>query len=276
MKPTTPTNPFRFISYGVKVEIDSNEQEIIDEAEAVSRRSLVGNLRKVQRGPFDHQFKLEHLRGGTYKLVQNGVRISSGRSRRKFLKFFDTILRVSIAEYAKDLVFLHAGVVGWKGRAILLPADSFKGKTTLVSELVRNGAEYYSDDFAVLDAAGLVHPYARPLSMRTDDGKYKAYELSTEDLGGKTGKTPIPVGMILFTEYTKRRSKWRPRSLTPGQTLMELIQYALPMRRQPEFSVSVMNRVVSNAVCFAGARGPAEDFAKTLLRFSSDRIKFGR
>lgn len=259
--------PFRFVSYGVRIEIDSNEQEIIDQAEAVSRKSLLGNIRTLRGGKMDHLFELTHTKGGTYRLIQNGERISHGRSRFKFFKFFDTILRVSVAEYAKDRVFLHAGVVGWKGRAILMPADSFKGKTTLVSELVRNGAEYYSDDFAVIDAKGLVHPFARPLSMRTDDGKYRAYELSVAELGGTAGHKPIPVGMVLFTEFVPGKVGWRPRLLTPGQALMELIQYTLPMRRKPAFSVKVLNSLVKDAVLVASHRGQADRFAKTLLRF---------
>jgi hypothetical protein len=43
---------------------------------------------------------------------------------------------------------------------MVLPGKSFAGKTTLVAALVRAGAEYWSDEYAVLDANGDVHPYA--------------------------------------------------------------------------------------------------------------------
>src|SRR5687767_2598740 len=62
---------------------------------------------------------------------------------------FDTLeadLRQAVAANARRSVFVHAGVVGWKGRAILVPGRSGSGKTTLVSELVRAGAIYYSDE----------------------------------------------------------------------------------------------------------------------------------
>ena len=55
----------------------------------------------------------------------------------------------------------HAGVVGWRGRAIVIPGRSHAGKSTLVAELVRRGAVYYCDEFAVLHETGRVHPYRR-------------------------------------------------------------------------------------------------------------------
>jgi len=37
---------------------------------------------------------------------------------------------------AQDCLFVHAGVVGWQERAIVIPGRSFSGKTTLVKALV--------------------------------------------------------------------------------------------------------------------------------------------
>jgi hypothetical protein len=44
------------------------------------------------------------------------------------------------AYLAKDCLFVHAGVAGWAGQAIVLPGRSFSGKTTLVKALVEAGA----------------------------------------------------------------------------------------------------------------------------------------
>jgi hypothetical protein len=74
------------------------------------------------------------------------------------LHVLDAQLRARIAYAAPDRIFVHAGVVAVGDRAILLPGMSFAGKSTLVAALVSTGATYLSDEFAVLDAAGLVHP----------------------------------------------------------------------------------------------------------------------
>src|SRR5262245_29166046 len=64
-----------------------------------------------------------------------------------------------VAQRSRAMLFVHAGVVGWRGLAIVIPGRSHSGKSTLVAELVRRGAVYYSDEFAVLDETGRVHPY---------------------------------------------------------------------------------------------------------------------
>ena len=67
----------------------------------------------------------------------------------------------------------------------MLPAPSFGGKTTLVAALVRAGAIYYSDEFAVLDEQGFVHPYAKPLSIRGADNWQVNHSVAS--LGGVVG-----------------------------------------------------------------------------------------
>jgi len=79
-------------------------------------------------------------------------------------------IRSHVALNAPAHIFVHAGVVAVDGRALVLPGPSFSGKTTLVAALVRAGATYLSDEFAVLDADGRVHPYPKPLSIRRHGG----------------------------------------------------------------------------------------------------------
>src|SRR5438045_8281052 len=101
-------------------------------------------------------------------------------------------LRLCVAELAKHRVFVHAGVVGWKGKAIVIPGRSYSGKSTLVSELVKAGATYYSDDYAVFDARGRVYPFPKPLEMR-DEGAFRQTKIGVEDFGGRNATKPIPV-----------------------------------------------------------------------------------
>jgi hypothetical protein len=103
---------------------------------------------------------------------------------RLALGILDAQLRMHIALHAPNHVFVHAGVVGLGERAIVLPGRSFAGKTTLVAALVQAGAEYWSDEYAVLDADGLVYPYAKPLSMRIND-THETEERPIESLGAE-------------------------------------------------------------------------------------------
>ena len=54
----SPVIPFDFESYGVFVRIDSNLQEMVDEAEKVLKVSLLNNVRRVRRKQCVVVFKL--------------------------------------------------------------------------------------------------------------------------------------------------------------------------------------------------------------------------
>ncbi len=260
--------PFIFESFGVVVKIDSNVQEMIDEGEKTARSAMLNLLRPADNKKADQVFELRRNKT-TYALYHNGEGIGSSRGRKKFFKFFDGILRIIVGENAVDRVFIHAGAVGWKGKGIVLPADSYKGKSSLVAELVRQGAEYYSDDFAIFDKNGLLHPFPRNISMRTDD--YRPYDLSVKSLGGVVATKPMPVGLVLFTEY-EQGEKWKPDILTPGQGVLEMIPYVLPLRRDPKFSMRVLNSIASRAIIAVTRRGAAKEFAELLLNFVDKNV----
>ncbi len=258
-----------FRSYGVDVTVESNSSELLDEAGEIARKSLLGNLTPSKARKPDVIFRLDQYGPQTYRLSVNAQEIAGGRSRRKFLKFFDAMLRATVGEYAPNLVFLHAGVVGWRGRAIVMPADSFKGKSTITAELVRRGAAYYSDDFALINENGLVHAFPREISMRDD--AYRPFTMSPESIGGRRTEKPIPLGTILFTGY-KKGAKWRPKVLSAGQGLLELIPFALSFRRNPEFCLRVLNSAAARAIIASSPRGTAEEFAPLILDFVDKNV----
>lgn len=163
---------------------------------------------------------------------------------------------------AQDCLFVHAGVVSWQDQAILIPGRSMTGKTSLVKALVEAGAAYYSDEFAVLDKEGMVHPYPRPLSIRGHNGQPR--KTPVEALGGQTGAEPLPVGLIIVTEY-QPEATWRPRQLTPGQTLLALMDNTVAARRNPAHSMPILKQAITAAIALKSKRGEAEEVAPRLL-----------
>ncbi|MFT3745243.1 MAG: hypothetical protein QM785_13230 [Pyrinomonadaceae bacterium] len=268
---TAKTAAYRFDleSYGVNVRIESNDAAAFEGAVTVAKRSLLGNVREIEADLFDHEFTLDRLPNGDLMLIHNGAELGASDTELKAYRFFDSILRVSVGEKAPDRVFLHAGVVGWEGKAIVMPADSFQGKSTLTAELVKQGAEYYSDDFAIIDEDALVHPFPRRIAMRTED--FKTYDLGIDDIGGKVGIEPIPVGVILLTGY-QPDAVWDPQVETAGAGVLKLIPFTLSIRDRPEFSVAVLHKLASRAIIVSSLRGSAERFAKTLLDFVDKHV----
>jgi hypothetical protein len=169
-----------------------------------------------------------------------------------------------VAERAPDHLFVHAGVVGWEGRAIVMPGASFAGKTTLVQAWLEAGATYYSDEFAVLDRAGRVHPFARPLAIR-DGSPAFSRRVPVAALGAETGTTPLPIGLVLVTSY-RAGAHWRPRRLTAAPTLLALMRHTVAARGNPAHSMPILRQAVSGGVAFAGVRGEARTLVAAVLK----------
>jgi hypothetical protein len=180
------------------------------------------------------------------------------------LERFESDVQLYVAERAPRRVFVHAGVVGWRGRAVVIPGRSMSGKTTLVAELVRAGADYYSDEYAVLDREGRVHPYPRPLAVR-EGGGLKQTRRRVEEFGGSTGKEPLPIGLVVVSRYESGAS-WRPRRLTSGECVLELLSNTVPARRSPARALSALTKAAAKATAFAGPRGEAAVVAEAILR----------
>lgn len=180
-------------------------------------------------------------------------------------------LHLYVGEMAHHRVFVHAGVVGYRGKAIVMPGDTLAGKTTLVAEFLRRGAQYYSDDFAVLDLQGRVHPYAKPLGMR-QPGSLEQTACPPHLIGSRVGSRPIPVGLVLVTRYEAGR-RWVPERLSPGRGVLELLRFTLPAQRAPETALVTLERVASRATVLAGPRGEACEIADDALHHLN-HVKF--
>jgi hypothetical protein len=135
------------------------------------------------------------------------------------LAMLESYIRGSLALHAREHLFIAAGVVAIDGRLILLPGFGLTGKTTLVSALVNEGAEYYSDEYAVLDEDGLVHPYRTPLPWSAN--------------GASGSPRPRPISAVVEATY-RPTAEWRPRRLSSGEGVLSLVQYAIPYQEEPE------------------------------------------
>lgn len=183
------------------------------------------------------------------------------------LDLLQSSLRRYVAEFARHRVFVHAGVVGWRGKAILIPGRSHSGKSTLVAELVRAGATYYSDEYAVLDSRGRVHPFTKPLSLRSGPNAGQR-NIPIEKFGGQPGTKPLPAGLIVFSGY-KPNARWRPQSLSVGQAVLKLLSNTIAARRIPTVAIKTLNQVAVRASVIKSNRGEARDAAQAILAFST-------
>ncbi|HEX9917909.1 MAG TPA: hypothetical protein VGA87_02015 [Pyrinomonadaceae bacterium] len=196
-------------------------------------------------------------------LYEDHVRMARTRDPAEVLDVMESRVRLFVAERARRRIFVHAGAVGWRGRAILIPGRSMSGKSTLVAEFVRAGATYYSDEFAVIDERGRVHPFAKPISLRRD-GETRQENFRIEELGARAGTRPLPVGLVLSAEY-RAGARWRPKALSSGQGVLALLSHVVAARSEPARALAYLEQVVERAPVIRGRRGEAHDFARKIL-----------
>lgn len=169
-----------------------------------------------------------------------------------------------VARRSADFVFVHSGAVAWKGRAILLPGRSFAGKSALVAALLAEGADYLSDEFAVVDARGRVHPYARPLGLRRADGLVE--RVPPEAIGARVSG-PVPAGLVASLRF-RRGARFETVAATPGEALLLLLVQTLEVRRRLTAASALLRAVVTSAPAIRGVRGEATEAARRLLDLS--------
>ena len=175
-----------------------------------------------------------------------------------------TQIDAAVATHSRTALFIHAGVVGWRGRAIVVPGRSMTGKSTLVAELVRRGATYYSDEFAVLTDDGRVHPYARPLVLRE--------RLSDADrLPDSTGIEPLSVLLIVSAPYA-RDARWAPEVVRGARAVLPLIDNTLLARVEPERMLRIATVLAPTVVTLQGRRPDAESVAPKILDYFDDLV----
>jgi hypothetical protein len=176
----------------------------------------------------------------------------------------EAAVRSRVAVLAPEHVFVHAGVVAHGGGALVLPGPSLAGKTTLVSALVADGAAYLSDEFAVLDTEGAVHPYPKPLSLRVNPDSLAQWNAPVERFGGVTADRAFRAAVIAVTRY-ERGAQWRPVRRSPADGAMALLSNAVPARERPAETLAAVRRASADAIVLEGSRGDALETSRILL-----------
>jgi hypothetical protein len=251
------------VAFGVRIGIRVSERGFLKKLKGV----LPPGWKPARSTRVDHLFSLRV--GGTTRrsrirrfhlLYLDSTRLSRSMDLDDVLQALEYNLQFLVSLEAKGRLFVHAGVVAWKKKAILIPGISFSGKTTLVDALVRAGATYYSDEFAVLDVKGRVHAYPKPLALRNDDRRSKV--LLTPKT--TTRLRPLPVDLVLLCRF-KKGSTWRPRRLTPAQAVLALLANTVTARVQPEFALTTLRRALRPATVLKSPRGEADEIVEIIL-----------
>jgi hypothetical protein len=253
------------IAFGVRFQLNADSEVLLDK---MLQCAPFATQRCATPAGDSQQFTLcSPGKNAVYRLhIAHRLAFESA-DRQSALAELTRELMVHTANCAPDRVFVHAGVVGWQGHALVLPGTSFAGKTTLVAALVRAGAIYYSDEYAVLDEHGHVHPYSRNLQMR-QDGSLEQTSVAIETLNGNAGSAPLSVSHVVFTEFVPL-AQWDPEPISAGLAVLEMLRHAIPVQRTPARVMATLARMMETATAVRSERGEASETAHALLQAMS-------
>jgi hypothetical protein len=246
----------RFVAHGIGVGVTADSAEVFAALEP-----FLPPLRTSLSGGRVH--RIFHVSSGPrgFTLHAANRTLCASPHLRRVLSALEWEISLLLAERARDRIFVHAGVVEWRGKAIVVPGRSFSGKSTLVTAFVRAGCGYLSDEFAILDSSGVCHAHPRRLSLRRAGG---IEQRTAEDLGGRTRAEPLPVGLIVLTHY-RQGARWEPSRLSPGEGVLALLQHTVAARARSREALAVLRTSTQDVETMAGVRGDAADLVAALL-----------
>jgi hypothetical protein len=255
------TKIIAFKSFGVNAIFQTNDEKFYD----LTIKKLPLGWKEIDSSS-DIKIVFSMVCGENNQFYIDEKLVSEGPSLESFIDYVEKEIRITIGGISPEYIFLHSSVVGIEGEAVLFPATSFSGKTTLAKEFVRLGADYFSDEYAIIDKNGLVYPYPKPLSVRGIIDENTQTDITVEDLGGKKATQPIPIKFICLTEY-KLDGLWQPQILSNGMGILELLKHTLSTRENPKFTLKVLNLIAKRAIIAKSERGDVSEFAKIVLYY---------
>ncbi len=256
---------YGFESFGVRIGLESNTEELLKEIVEKLAQTIPEGLYKTFEGVTEHNFLFEKV-GSDLHIFKDGEDFIKTQHTSVMLGHCVSRLRLCVAEFAPNNVFLHAGAVVWNNKAILFPGDSYSGKTSIVAEFIKQGAIYHSDDYAILDEKGFNHPFPKTLSIRGIIDENQQLEVSYKDFGAIVGIEPFPVSAVVLTKF-EDNAEWEPNVLSPGNAVMALLPHTISIRSNPKFSLQVLNKLTERAIISQSKRGEAKNTVKCLLEF---------
>lgn len=246
-----------FESYGVMAGLRVPNREVLD----LVMRLIPSPWQVIDPAQVATWFAISPVEPGDGDPPSYGFQVFTNEKKERWVPTLDLLadamestLHLHVAEWATPWVFLHAGVVAIDGRAIVLPATSMSGKSTLVHALVESGATYYSDEYAILDTTGRVWPFRRALSLR--EGPFGEERRVPRNQGPEPG--PIPVGLVAFLSY-QEGAALDVRPITASEATMLGAMQSVGIRRFPERTMQAIITVTGSAARFEGTRGDYQE-----------------
>lgn len=215
----------------------------------------------------------------------------SGHVERKITQTGDVIYHLTdrivfhIANGSRESHCLHAAAVAHQGRAMIIPANSGAGKSSLTTWLAANQFDYVTDELILVDADHRIEGIARPIQIKSrglpavqhlienpalvQHGAF-ANAVPVMSLGSATvAGAGLSVAMLLFPKYDKQFD-FSFTELSSAEAGMRLMANHVNARNLDGHGFRSMMALIRNTPCYALEYGGfsclPEDFSLQIKR----------
>lgn len=255
-----------FKIFNIPVSIKSNSQQFLQD---------FGNIFyyfKVTRPNFDlddsasFHVSIDH----TSTIAHRNRVIYQSANYQYLLEYLEYQIYNLLIDKLSNYYLIHAGVVSYNNKAILLPARAGGGKTTLIASLLKNGFRYLTDEIAIIDFHTLkVYPFPKPLNIkigslplfpnfepemelinkRNINIKDKIHHVLVNNGSIHPVDNPIPIKSTIFIQY-KPKVDCRLRRISKACTIFELVKCSFNQYLFKEKGIDLIDRLVATCECY--------------------------
>jgi hypothetical protein len=198
----------------------------------------------------------------TFSLFRDGEELSAGLDDGELLFLFDKDLTIALQKLRPELYFVHAAVLGFAQKAVMLVAPSGGGKSTTTWALLHHGFHYLSDELGPINVQSLtVHPYPRALCLK--DAPPAAYPLPASTLYTSStihippdislceiARVPLPLAAIFFLQRRPEAAHPLIRTLGKAEAAARLLANALNPLAHPAAGLDSAIAITKRSACF--------------------------
>lgn len=174
-----------------------------------------------------------------------------------------------VQKLVPELASIHSASIGIHDQACIFAGISDAGKSSMCTKAVMEGNYYLSDEFALLNEAGEIEPFPRPLQWGKEQHPAFTHEMMAESgikqasfqfpdtegntissllwLPVKVQHTPLPLRWVIFPRFDASVSTAELTTIRRGEALMELPRH-LHHQQRGDIMLQMLNqRIPKNA-----------------------------
>jgi hypothetical protein len=199
------------------------------------------------------------------------------------LHLLEQDLVIQLQRNRPDLFFLHSAAVEWRGRAVLLAAESGAGKSTTTFGLLHQAFAYLSDELSPVDTTTLsVAPYPHALCLKQRPAAFPLPD-STIDLGRtlhvpaaalptRVTDSPRPLGAVFLLRYSAANARPCATQLSAAEAAARLYVTALNALAHEHHGLEAAAGIARSVPCFSLAAADLQDTCNLIRSLSERRL----